>query len=742
MVRWNAKQGVRYVQTAEFGVAKDLERRFGQIYAIIVVDANPRAGEALFAHIEDSFSRGALEAARRCAPDATHEMLFETAVSHVNNAVTRALGDRGLGIEPEYVSAAIVAVQGRDIVAAIWGRPSVLLYHPTSHGLLAYDLVGDASGATNGRRCFGSVIAGKIGDGDRLLLATQDVRDILTDETTASAMTAAEPAMATKLLRDALAPMEEEITIAIMALDVAPVRYLEDMQNGRSVTTQTSLADLRRMENRTEEILSSSPLASLQKTVAHAASAMRGVAHDNRHTALAAAHATNETRLEQRTTTAEKHVSPIDSSAPRHKEISVSGTLVALAVGTARGTLKFAKSIVSTDWKTLPARTASGFDTGAERAVARFNGLDPLRKRLLLGIMLAVLALNSTVLVGDWKSSLDEMASASEKRVLAIKQKVDSAEASLIYRDEARAKTLLAEASAEAAALPAKSESDKEAKSSIESRIAAAQDALRHAVPLGAPQVVATIAVSEGEAPALTRLATAGGVLWGVSSKGELFRISPTDGAAQKAATLAAEARVVLPITSGVLAAAATGSATIVPASGQGSAKDARIDAQGATIADADTWNGRLYVLDPTHNRILRLDADAQGYAGSQFYLKDSTDVSKATSLAIDGGVWVLASDGAITKLIKGVREPFAAASVDPAITAARRIRTTPDSDSLFVLDAEPGRIIRFDKKSGALVAQYVSPALAGATDFTVDEPGKTLLVTVGNQVLKFGLPE
>jgi hypothetical protein len=718
LVRWNAKHGVRYVQTAEFGVAKDLERRFGQIYAIIVVDANPRAGEALFAHIEDSFSRGALEAARRCAPDATHEMLFETAVSHVNSAVTRALGDRGLGIEPEYVSAAIVAVQGREIVAAIWGRPSILLYHPTSRGLIAYDLVGDAATAANGRRCFGSVIAGRIGDGDRLLLATQDVRDILTDDAASSAMSAADPAMATKLLRDALAPMEEEITIAIMALDVAPIRYLEDMQGSRSVTTQSSLADLRRVESRTEEILSSSPLASIQKTVAHAASAMRG----SKHEASA--------------------VTPSDTVEPRRKEISVSGALIAAGAGTARGVLALAKSIISTDWRTLPARTAAGFDTGADRAVARLNALGPLRKRLLLGIMLAVLALNSTVLVGDWKTSLDELASASEKRVLAIKQKVDSAEASLIYRDEARAKALLAEASAEAAALPAKSNDEKEAKAGIESRIAAAQDALRHAVPLGAPQVVSTIAVSDGSATRLTRLATAGGALWGVSSNGELFRITPTDGAAQKAATLASEARIVLPITSGVLAAAETGSATIVPASGQGSAKDVRIDAQGAAIADADTWNGRLYVLDPSHNRILRLDADAQGYAGSQFYLKDGTDVSKATSLAIDGGVWVLAADGAITKLIKGAREPFAAASVDPAITAARRIRTTPESDSLFVLDADPGRIIRFDKKSGALVAQYVSPALAGATDFTVDEPGKTLLVTVGNQVLKFGLPE
>lgn len=731
LVRWNARTGTRYVQTAHFSLPADLERRFGSIYAIISVDASPRAGEALFAHIEDSFGRGALEAARRCSGDATHELLFETAINQVNHAVTRALGERGLGIEPELVSAALVAVRDRSVVSAIWGRPSVLLYHPTSQGLRAYDLIDDQP-ALGARRAFGSVIAGEIGEHDRLLLATQDVRDILGVESVERAMAAAEPAMASKLLRDGLAPIEEELTIALLALDVAPVRYLEDLERGRTVTTQSSLADLRRVESRTEDILSPSPLATIQKTVAHAAAAVRA-----KHLK---ADETVPARVEQVIASPDPE-SPTASSNPR-REISVSAVMVKALTGLFRGLWSGIKALATTDWPTLPARTAAAIDRAAGNLVHRFNGLAPLRKKLLLGIMFAVLALNSTVLVGDWKARIDEVATASERRVLAIKQKIDSAEASLIYRDEMRAKLLIEEAATETAALPSKKDKDAAAKSDLEARIASARATMRRAVALSAPQIVSTVNVAGAETPSLTRLSTAGGALWGVSSKGELFRISPVDGAAQKSGDLADAPAVVLPIGDSVLAATGSGSATLAPASGSGAGKSVRIDMQGGTIADADTWNGRLYVLDAAHNRIIRAAADALGYGAPTFYLKDGTDVTRGVSIVIDSAVWVLSSDGQIALLNKGEREPFAAASVEPAITAAKRIRTTPDSKSLFVLDTAPVRIIRFDKATGALIAQYESPSLAGATDFTVDEAGKTLLVTVGNQVLKFGLPE
>lgn len=726
LVRWNAKQDGRYVQTSPIEIAKELESRIGKIYGLIIADAPTKVGEALFAHIEDAVGRGTLEAVRRAAPDTTHEQMFESAVAQVNHAVSRVLGERGLGIEPEFVSAAIVAVHDHDINAAIWGRPTILLFHPTTTGMNVYDLVDDdgPQSASAQRRCFGSVISGRIGDFDRLLLATQDIRELVGDVRMAEAMDAEDPGMSTKMLRDALAPLEEELTIAVLAIDVAPVRYIEEIPAGRAVTTQTSLDGLRRMESRTEEILSPNPLASIQKTIGSAASAMRG-SHAKKQAPAHPAAAVTHT--------------PTPHVAPRPK-VSISAILVKSIAWLFHSVFALVKGAFTTDWRTLPRHTVIALDGSMDRLVANFNGLTPLRKRLLLAIMLGIFALNGIVFGGGIKAGLDDFATAANRRVAAIGQKVDSAEASIIYRDESRAKALLAEAETETVALSERTAKDREAKTELGARIAAARDGMRRAIQLGTPDVVATVATN-GETPNLTRLTTAAGALWSVSAKGELFRISLADGAAQKSGDIAAEPKIVLPVQGGVLAAAASGIGAIAPTSGKAAAKDVRIDTQGAAITDADTWNGNLYVLDPAHNRILRHAADADGFGAPAFYLKDGTDVTKGVSIAIDGAVWVLDANGGVTSLLKGVRATYAASVVEPPMTAALRIRTTPKSEFFYILDSSPSRIVRVNKKTGTLVAQYESPSLDGATDFTVDESTKTLLVSVGNQVLRFGLP-
>ncbi|MEY4723558.1 MAG: hypothetical protein RLZZ324_1071, partial [Candidatus Parcubacteria bacterium] len=125
--------------------------------------------------------------------------------------------------------------------------------------------------------------------------------------------------------------------------------------------------------------------------------------------------------------------------------------------------------------------------------------------------------------------------------------------------------------------------------------------------------------------------------------------------------------------------------------------------------------------------------------AAPKFYLKDGTDVSRAVSIAIDGEIWVLSSDGVVSRLLKGTRVSYAVAAVDPAMTDARRIRI---DGGKYVHVLESGRIVRFDRKTGALVAQYSSDDLKGATDFVLSPDARTALVSVGNKVVRFGLPE
>jgi hypothetical protein len=110
--------------------------------------------------------------------------------------------------------------------------------------------------------------------------------------------------------------------------------------------------------------------------------------------------------------------------------------------------------------------------------------------------------------------------------------------------------------------------------------------------------------------------------------------------------------------------------------------------------------------------------------------------------MAVDGNLWVLGSDGDVTKIRLGKREPFSLAEVEPALTNAKRLRTDEESDNLWVLDPANRRLLAFSKETGELVNQFLSDRLSGADDFLVDEASGEVLAAQGNTVLRFELPE
>lgn len=651
LVRWNPKKTGRYVQTAPFGLAKEAEGRVGKIYGLMTVDGPQRAGEALFAHVEDALGRGVLEALRKNRPDAPAEQVFESAVACVNRALSRLMGEQGIGLEPEYVSAALVAIQGNTMAAAIWGRPTLLLYRLTSSGgSRAFDLADDDAGTAPARRCFGSVISGPLGDRDRLLVASQDPRELVGEFELSTMMAASDPGTAAARIREYLSGIEDGPAIAVLTLDVAPVHYLEDSR--RAVSTESSLAHLHGLESRTAETLAPSALSAIQKTFVDTATAAGG------KLSTFGKKSPDDARAQAQGAGAVPR-QPANRGALLRALIRGFKHAVAALW---RVSVSLIKMILSGRWKSIPSAVAAKSDALAIGTIDRYNALPTPRRKILFAALATVLALNTSVLALSWKVRIGDFAAAGERRVLEISQKIDSAEASMIYRDEERAKAILVDAETDIAALPERSEKARAAKAALAGRIAEARDGMRRAVRLADPEPVSD--------PAIVGLAKL---------------------ASEKA-------------------------------------------------ADAAEWNGRVYELIPAENRIVRHAKGAPADAAPQFYIKDATDVSRGVSMAIDGEVWVLAADGVITRFLRGVRADFQAAPVEPAMTAARRIRTSPESGYLHVLDS--GRIVRFDKKSGALVAQYEHAYLAGATDLAIAADGKSALVTAGDRVLRFVLPE
>lgn len=698
LVRKVGKKDVTHVQTLNLELSPSTAERIGRAFGVISVETKERKGAALAAHIEDAFSRACDDAVRALPPEAQHDQVFEAAIGGVNKALVRLFGEYGLDLEPEIVTSAIVACRDADMVVAVWGRPSALLFHPANSGVRILDLVGDGAEkepqpfrSASTLRCYGSVIAGRIGPRDRLLVATHDLRRYADDALVAEAVLARDPVAASEAL-DKILPLAEGVTVASLVLDASPFRYLEN----QPFATTTPQPLMRAEESRTKPAIA----------------------------ALFGPQAIPETPI-RAVETAPFPAAP-NPSTPARSPLLAFAPLIAF-------TKTVFRAVRAAFHKETRQALLADIDGAVAKSVTRYNNLAPLSKAMLLGALLLAMLAQGSVAVSAVGRAREDRVAAYERRLEDIGRTIDSAEASMIYRDEVRAKELLDEAVAAIALLPLKTEEEQAKKIALEAKIVEARATMRKEVPLTDPQTIATIAGDAGQASALVFDGTS---LWTATTSGSVLRVSPNGDATDAAGKAALSSLLVANANGGALAIGPDG---VIMQFGK-TAKSAKVDIGDESLTEAAIYSGRLYVLDAAHNRIMRHIAAADGYGAGQHYLKDGTDLSGAVSMAIDNSVWTLKPNGTIVRVMQGKQEPFTASQADPAVTNARKVRTPSEIDDLFILDSAPSRILRFDKKTGSLIAQYVSPKLDGATDFAVEKGGKNAFVTVGSTVLKFDL--
>jgi hypothetical protein len=109
-------------------------------------------------------------------------------------------------------------------------------------------------------------------------------------------------------------------------------------------------------------------------------------------------------------------------------------------------------------------------------------------------------------------------------------------------------------------------------------------------------------------------------------------------------------------------------------------------------------------------------------------------DKSSVTSFAIDGKVWLGTSNGSIFSLAQGSKQAFSVTGMIQPFTSSIMVYTTPDLESLYVLEPSTQRIVVLNK-SGVYQSQVSAPELGAATDMFVDATGKMAYVAAGSVV-------
>ncbi len=741
LVRWSSKKSQTFVQSVAVDLSRETQERIGQVFGILSSETDARSGDALIATIEDALVRGINEGLLR--KDANADKIFEGAVARVNAALVKLIEDRNLPVDPATTRSILVLQKDADVTIATWGDPHVLLFHVSDKrpSGRVYDLLSDTradgdAATRSSSRCYSNIISGVVGDRDRLLLSTHDISQWVPPEALKQVVLSGTPDAASVALQEKLMQAAPKLAVALLLVDAEHGDAATD-QHAQPSAPQHSMDGLLHTADRTSDIMTPPVIGSILRRIGSTASEGLQKAK-SAMSAMTADRGDSEEALSGEP--------PIDAPAGSILEdlIVPAAQEPEQASPTAPATepVPPAATPAQTSQRNLLAKLRDITDTTITDTVHNFNSLPKKRRLLLLSSLALVLILNHGVAFAEWNRRSAAADAATGKIIASIEQKIDSAESSIIYRDEARARALLEEASVLIGTLPDRPDTIATEKTRLNGIIAEKFDALRNAIVLPAAQVIASVSGENGEAD-LRRLVLRQQVAWTTAADGSIYKTDIRNGTTSSVGAVTGEPTVLFPASNGLIAGTVTGLTRFNYASSGSTVLTLALGDNEVAITDTDTYGNRLYILDAVHNRILRHDAATGGYTAPVFYLKDGTDLSSGVSMAIDGAVYVAMRDGSVARFLSGAHEDFAVQKVDPPVTAPVKIRTTETSDRLYLLDASsPARIITFSKRTGALLAQYVSEELDGATDFAIDETAKVIYVVRGNSVLSFAIPE
>ncbi|MBT5516705.1 hypothetical protein HOK22_02195, partial [Candidatus Peregrinibacteria bacterium] len=170
------------------------------------------------------------------------------------------------------------------------------------------------------------------------------------------------------------------------------------------------------------------------------------------------------------------------------------------------------------------------------------------------------------------------------------------------------------------------------------------------------------------------------------------------------------------------------------------------VDVEWENGREVRTYSNKVYILDSEDGQIWRYQRGTTAFGSSQAYIDaEALDLTGAVSFAIDGNIWILNSDGSITKVLSGDEVPFnVKKSPTGGFAGATKIYTELEIPQLYVLDPANDRLLVFDKSSKTeditYSVQYLFDDLRGELqDLYVDKDRDVIMLVTDQALYELG---
>ncbi|GEM_PF-1837733 len=387
--------------------------------------------------------------------------------------------------------------------------------------------------------------------------------------------------------------------------------------------------------------------------------------------------------------------------------------------------------IILTFIKNVSAKMAVGFvkllrlDKFVQKINHKFNQLSYLQRSLIiLFLILAIIFIQSLISFGR-----QEYAKQTERKysdlIQQIQAKQQEVSAAIIYKDDAKIRSLANDINGLMAQLPQNTDQQKAVWQDLQKNLTQQLSPITHSESNDNPKIIADLS-------SIDKQIKIGGL---IKLNNALYCFNPTNNFIYQIDLATSKINLVSKSSSNIgylrqvnaldkdsiIFSYNNGLATFNTVSKNFSGLDLQSEQTNLTVGDFSIYSDKLYVLDNKNSKILRYTKAASGFGKEESWLKSPVNLQNAISFAVDGSIYILSNNGLVDKFYRGDKQSFGLKIISPVITKPTKMITWLDSKYIYILEPVNKRLIIFNK-DGGLIKQITSSAFTNLSDVTINE--------------------
>lgn len=724
----------------EPGTPEELSK--GYFFALAEInDGNLEQIEHLQQMIDD------LESGYYETDDEPNKNAFEITLEYINRR-----GHHILENTESTISCLLGVIRKNDVYFAYHGKPGASIFYQENGELQAMDILGEQTSEEKNNQMFSSIIQGNINEGDYLFINTPHVSDYFSADRIKKLLNIKNNHQVATHLEKTLKDVNDDYSFGGIFIHIPS--YLKTAHSTSHQESTGSVASLDQMigrERNTDEIMSPPILGALKKNLNNYKDKKK-----EEEQAKELLHIQEKRKQEVLKST--KHGS-IETNI-RHndqmiKQPGLDGILVNLGKALVTGTLwilNFIKLLLITLGRILIGvflfitnkdkrrqEVIKSVKNNFKNQKEKISSLSLFSKIIFfLTIVLAIIFISSLSYF-KMKEVKESRETTYNNQIQAIKDKQASADSNLLYNNTDSALVLLTEAKNLLNNLETNSKDQETEKTNLQNQLETSLQKIRK-LETKTPELL--VDLSSSSVVQTQKLAFINNDIIAYSQEDpNIYILNPSTRQVEtKNLSTAKNFKFdSTPKESDYIAFITNNNelATFDAVSKLTNKKDISYPVNNVQYGPIFIYNRRLYGIDRQSGQIYKHSSTQTGFDQGTAWLKETTDLSDAVSMTIDGDMFVLKSNGNIYKFTSGEKMDFTITGLDPVLNNPTEIWTYNDTDKIYILESTNKRIIILNKE-GKLIQQYTATEWQNPTDMIVRESEKAIYILDSNKIYRF----